>query len=252
MAAGVLAPEDTNLYMMSDADLDPEDAGKFYKQYRERLIEKGKGEAEQEKIRMLNEKMETPFLYASGFSSESFDYLALYILLLLLAFVIIISPIFSAEYQTGADSILRCTKNGRIQLAGVKIIVSVLLFAVTFIIGTGSFLLVTNLTFGAEGLKTSVQMLNAVFVIPGLTIGEAQVIASAGGFLSIFAMVSCTLYLSARCKNVQDSLKISIVISLSNDSLYDIFGKSGECRPVYSAIRRYWTDEFVLIRTAGK
>ena len=161
-----------------------------------------------------------PFTYNSGFSMTSLEYLSLYILLMLLVFIVIISPIFSAEYQTGADSILRCTRYGRIHLAAAKIVTAVLIFAVTFLIGIGSFLLITNQVYGAKGLETSVQMLWDIFVIPALTVGQAQSAAVAAGFLSIFAAVCCTLFLSARCRNVQDTLKIALLIVLLPVILY--------------------------------
>lgn len=226
MVSSVLTPDGTYLGTMTDADITPEDASYFYQQYREKMEAKGKDGAEQEKIRALNEDVETPFVYHSGFSSESFDYLALYMLLMLLVYVIITSPIFSAEYQTGADSILRCTRYGRVKLAVAKIVAAVVIFVVTFVIGTGIFLLMTNLIFGAEGLQTSVQMLNWVFVIPALTVGQTQTIMVIGGFLSLFATVSFTLFLSAKCRNVQDSLKIGLLMGLLPTIIYMISSKN--------------------------
>ncbi len=219
-AAHVLAREEVSVYTMTDADIAPDDAPKFYEQYQERMAFKGKNEAEQEKIRELNGGVKMPFTYNAGFSMTSLEYLSLYILLMLLVFIVIISPIFSAEYQTGADSILRCTRYGRIHLAAAKIVTAVLIFAVTFLIGIGSFLLITNQVYGAEGLETSVQMLWDIFVIPALTVGQAQSAAVAAGFLSIFAAVCCTLFLSARCRNVQDTLKIALLIVLLPVILY--------------------------------
>lgn len=220
MAAKVLTPDDVYLYTMTDADIFPEDASRFYEEYQRKMVEKGKDREEQEKIGKLSEKVSMPFTYVPGFSPESFDYLILYILIMMLVLVVLISPVFAAEYQTGADSILRCTKNGRMQLAITKIFVSVLIFAITFAIGTGAFLLITDLVFGMEGLETTVQMLNSVFVIPALTVGQTQGVTAAGGFLSLLATVSFTLYLSARCKNVQDALKIGILASLLPTILY--------------------------------
>lgn len=221
-AADVLASEGDSVYTMTDADISPEDAPRFYEQYQERLVFKGKGEAEQEKIREQNQSIKTPFTYASGFSMTSLEYMVIYILLMLLIFIVIIAPIFSSEYQTGADSILRCTRYGRVHLAVAKIVTAVLVFAVTFLIGTGVFLLVTNLVYGTEGLKTSVQMMWEIFVLPALTVGQTQIVLAAEGFLAIFAMVSCTLFLSARCKNVQDTLKIALLLGLLPMILYMI------------------------------
>ena len=144
-AADVLTSEDVSIYTMTDADITPDDAPKFYERYQDRMASKGKGEAEQEKIRELNQDVEMPFTYASGFSMTSLEYLSLYILLMLLSFIVIISPIFSAEYQTGADSILRCTRYGRIHLAVAKIVTAILIFAVRQIQDMqGGFLTVKN------------------------------------------------------------------------------------------------------------
>lgn len=214
MAARVLAPEGVSLYAMTDEDLSPEDASRFYEQYREKLAMKGKTDGEQQKIRELSQDIKMPFTYVSGCEFASFEYLTLYALLMMLTFVVIISPVFSAEYQTGADSILRCTKYGRAHLAIAKIVTAVLVYAAVFMAGTGVFLLITNLTFGVEGLGTSVQIMWGLFNIPAFTAGQTQAAVTAGYFLTILAVVSCTLFLSARCKNVQDSLKIGILIGL--------------------------------------
>ena len=133
---------------------------------------------------------------------------------LMLVFVVIISPIFSAEYQTGADSILRCTRHGRVRLAIAKIVTAILIFVLTFLIGTGIYILITDLTFGSEELQTSIQMVWPALMIPGFTAGQTQAAVAAGLFLSMAATVSITLFLSAKCRNVQDSLKIALLLGL--------------------------------------
>jgi len=214
LVGNTLAPEDKNLYSMTDADVAPEDAPRIYEQYLERLVLKGKNEAEQEKIRELSKDIRTPFIYKTGYEISSYEYLTLYVLLMMLVFVVIISPIFSAEYQTGADSILRCTRHGRAHLAVAKIVTAVLIFVLTFLTGVGVYLLITDLVFGVEGLKMSVQMVWSSLMIPGFTAGQTQAAVAAGLFLTLSATVSCTLFLSAKCRNVQDSLKISLLLGL--------------------------------------
>ncbi len=188
LAAAVLTPEGVGLYTMTDADLALKDASRFYEQYRERLAWQGKTDAEQEKIREMSKDIKMPFTYISGYEISSFEYLTLYALLMMMAFVVIISPVFSAEYQTGADSILRCTKFGRLNLAAAKIVTSLMVFAVTFFIGMGVFLGITDLVFGVEGLKASIQTVWGVFEIPAFTAGQTQAAVAAGQFLSILAM----------------------------------------------------------------
>ena len=214
MAASVLLPDGINLYSMTDEELSPEDAPRLYDEYRKRLAMMGNSDAEQEKIQELSKDIKMPFVYISGYDITSFEYLTIYILLIMLVFMVIISPIFSAEYQTGADSILRCAKYGRVHLAAAKIVTALAVFTVTFLIGMAVFLLITDVTFGIEGLKASVQMLYTVLVIPALTIGQTQAVVTAGMFLSLLATVCCTLFLSARCKNIQDSLKIAVLLGL--------------------------------------
>lgn len=214
LVAAVLAPEGVGLYTMTDADIAPEDGGRFYEQYVERLVLEGKTDAEQEKIREMSKDIKMPFTYISGYDIPSFEYLTLYALLMMLVFTVIISPIFSAEYQTGADSILRCTRLGRGHLAVAKIVTAVLIYFVTFLVGMGVFLAITDLTFGIEGLEASMQTVWGVFEIFAFTAGQTQAAVVAGQFLSILAMVSFTLFLSAQCKNVQDSLKIAMLVGL--------------------------------------
>ena len=211
LVGNTLSPQGVTLYSMTDADIAPEDASKLYEQYRERLILEGKSEDEQEKIKELSKDIRMPFTYISGYEISSYDYMTLYILLMMLVFVVIISPIFSAEYQTGADSILRCTRHGRVRLAIAKIVTAILIFVLTFLIGTGIYILITDLTFGIEELQTSIQMVWPALMIPGFTAGQTQ---AAGLFLSMAATVSITLFLSAKCRNVQDSLKIALLLGL--------------------------------------
>ena len=56
--------------------------------------------------------VEQPFYLYSGMSRDAFDYTTLYILVLSIICIAIAAPIFANEYQTGSDSILRCTKYG--------------------------------------------------------------------------------------------------------------------------------------------
>lgn len=192
----------------------PEDAEVFYETYQEKLEAFGSNDVVRKQITELNEKVEIPFSYYLGYSSESMDYLTLYLMMIMLAFAIITAPLFSAEYQTGADSILRCTKHGRMRLAVTKIAVAVLLFLVTFAAGIAVFLLVTNLAFGMDGLKTSVQLLNYIYVIPALTVEQTQAITVLAGMITVFAALSCTLFLSARCRNVQTSMMMAFLLCI--------------------------------------
>lgn len=221
-AVRVLADPRLFVDTMTDADISPQDAAGFYEKYRVRMEQMGKDAGEQEEIRKLSADIQTPFDYVPGFSSESYDYLVLYLFLLMFIFAVIAAPVFCAEYQTGADSILRCARHGRMRLAVTKIGATLIIFLATFGAGTAIFLLITNQAFGWEGLQTSLQMLRSPFVIPQMTLGEAWVAVVLAGLCSLLATICAALYLSSRCRNVQAAIIGSIVLCLLPTIIYMI------------------------------
>ena len=108
-AARVLADSQVYVDTMTDADISPEDVAGFYEKYRERLKQMGKDEKEQVEIERLSADIETPFTYVPGFSSESYDYLVLYLFLLMFIFAVIAAPVFCADHFSGD---VRCGNRG--------------------------------------------------------------------------------------------------------------------------------------------
>ena len=142
------------------------------------------------------------------------EYIEFYILFLAILCVAIAAPTFAGEYQTGGDSILRTTKHGRTRLAVTKILAAFTLFIVTFLVGITVHILILNVAFGMDCLKTSFQMLYSIINLPNINLGQLQIILAAAGLLSVLATVSCTLFLSAKCKDTLTVLLISIVVLL--------------------------------------
>ena len=128
--------------------------------------------------------------------------------------VAIAAPTFAGEYQTGGDSILRTTKYGHKQLAITKILAAFTLFVVTFLVGITVHILILDAAFGTDCLKTSFQMRYSIINLPNINLGQLQIILAAAGLLSVLATVSCTLFLSAKCKDTLTVLLISIVVLL--------------------------------------
>lgn len=153
-----------------------------------------------------------PFYLYPGMSRDAFDYTTLYILVLSILCVAIAAPVFANEYQTGSDSILRCTKYGRIKLAVTRILAACCIFIVVFVLGMSLHLSILNLAFGTGCLKTSFQMLFSVINLPDINLGQLQIILVLAGLLSVLATISCTLFLSARCRDSLTVLLISIVV----------------------------------------
>lgn len=175
-------------------------------------MEQEKHPAAQENASELYAEVDTPFMLYAGLSRDTFDYIELYIMLLTILCIAMTAPLFSGEYQTGADSILRCTKFGRTKLAGIKITASISIFAIIYVLCIGIQLLIINFAFGFDCLKTSIQMLYSVINIPNLNMGQTEMLLAIGGLLSVLACISCTMFISANCKDSLTSMLISIVI----------------------------------------
>lgn len=168
--------------------------------------------------------VEQPFYLYSGMSRDAFDYTTLYILILSIICIAIAAPIFANEYQTGSDSILRCTKYGRMKLAVMRILVACCIFTVIFILGMSLHLLILDLAFGTNCLNTSFQMLFSIINLPNMNLGQLQIVLVFEGLLSVLAIISFTLFLSARCKDSLPVLLISIVVLLLPIFAYSAFG----------------------------
>lgn len=81
-----------------------------------------------------------------------------------------------------------------------------------------------NEPFGTDCLKTSFQMLFSVINLPNINLGQLQIILMVAGLLSVLATVSCTLFLSAKCRDSLTVLLISIVVLFLPIFAYSAFG----------------------------
>lgn len=211
-------------------DIDPNDIdGAYYEKCAEHLQdvmrnEQRENETAQQKALEKYSELDTPFYLHSGISKDAFDYIEFYILFLAILCVAIAAPTFAGEYQTGGDSILRTTKYGRKQLAITKILAAFTLFVVTFLVGITVQILILNAAFGTDCLKTSFQMRYSIINLPNINLGQLQIILAAAGLLSVLATVSCTLFLSAKCKDTLIVLLISIVVLLMPLFVYVAMG----------------------------
>lgn len=169
-------------------------------------------------------ELEKPFQLYYGISRDAFDYVELYIFILSILSIAIAAPVFAGEYQTGSDNILRCTKYGRAKLAITKIFASGSIFAVAYVFGIMLHLLISDLAFGTDCLKSSFQMLFSIINLPNINLGQLQIILALVGLLSVLACVCCTLFLSAKCKDALTVLLISIAVVLIPTFAYTALG----------------------------
>ena len=201
----VLVPDGKNLYNMETFDVKEEDAATIYEKYREEIQGLSQNPELVKEMQKISGSVKTPFTYESGMTLETVDYYTIYLFLVMFAFIVIASPVYAAEYQTGADDVIRCTKNGRVRIAVTKILVTFTLAVATFVASSLTFVAVLYILYGGSGFGTSIQM-GYVFYLPALTIGSMLKLQIAGGVLFTLATVSFVLFLSSKCKNVQTAL----------------------------------------------
>jgi len=222
-------------------DISPDELDRFYEQTVQHLkdvmqLEQKEHSTAREHALLHYEKVQTPFQLYAGYSRDAFDYVELFIFTVVILCTAIAAPTFSDEYQTGSDSILRCTKHGRSRLPITKVAVALTIFVIAFAVCIFLHLFISNLTFGPECMQTSMQMLFSVINLPALNLGQLQVVLAVGGLLSLLATISFTLFLSAKCK---DSLTVILIAFVS--CLLPIFA--------YAALGANWISS--ILPSAG-
>lgn len=200
-------------------ELDPAQMDYFYETCALRLSSLMKQEqkqhpAAQKTAAALYEKVTTPYLFFPGYSTDAMDYQILLAFLVLLFVTMIAAPAFTSDYQTHADDILRCTKNGMAKLAIAKLLSALLIGGAAFWLCALCYLVTSDSLFGWETTKTSVQMLYSVIGLLSMNLGQLQLFVAFSGLLSILAAVSFTLFLSARCKTIVTSVSASLAFCI--------------------------------------
>lgn len=188
-------------YMKDDKavdSLEPEQAEYFnsaLKDFARTMVmrEEGLSAAEREKNLELIEQLETPLYsdYYGGYeayvrSSKSLAITALFLILLLL------SPVFSNEYEEKTDQIILCTRNGKGSLCRAKLFVSIIISVLSAALVMGLSWLAFLLLYGFEGGKVNIQVVN-----PGCTYPINLLEACLIHFVSV--IFACALFGALIC-----------------------------------------------------
>lgn len=200
-------------------EIDPEEVDQFYEKCVERngtlmKQEQKDHEAAQKKAAAMYAAVKKPFQFFPGYGSDPMDYEIFLAFLILLFSVVIAAPVFTSDYQTGADDILRCTKYGNAKFALTKVVSALLICGVTYALCGCIYLLVSNSLFGRECTETSMQMIFSAMNLPDMSIGQLQWFIALAEFLCILAAVSLTLFLSSKFKNMVVSLSVSLLFGI--------------------------------------
>ncbi len=197
-------------------DIDPEKIEDFYGACEARLdslmkLEQRDHPRAQEAAKRLYSRVETPYQLYPGYNTDAMDYQLLLSFLIVLFCTVIAAPIFTSDYQTGADDIYRCTKYGRVKFAITKLLSALLICGTAFSLCAVVFLLVSNSLYGWECTKTSIQMLYSIVNLPNLNLGQLQWVCAGAYCLCLLATLSFTLFPSSRLRNVVASLAVALV-----------------------------------------
>lgn len=206
-------------------DIDPEKVSNYYGICGERIVSLMKQEQKNhpaaQKIGIdLYSQVKKPYLFFPGYSTDAMDYQILLAFLVMLFCTLITAPVFTSDYQTGADDIFRCTKFGKTRFAIIKILAASLICAATYCLCIVIYILVSDSLWGWECTKTSMQMLYSILNLPDMDIGQLQIFFALSGLLSILAVISVTLFLSSKFKNVAACMATALLLCLLPIVLY--------------------------------
>lgn len=152
------------------------------------------------------------YTYGIG-STNTFDHLGMCTFLVTLICCMITAPIFSSDYASGADDILRCTKRGRKRLAITKLSSAVIISLGVFILCIGAFLIVVYLAFGFND-NTSAELLGILWNPDSLTAMGVLGTILLSSLITFLAMSCFTLFLSSCFKSPILVLAVAIAVAL--------------------------------------
>ena len=178
----------------------------------------------EDKALELYSKVEKPFYYYYGYTRDAFDYMEICILFIAFAVIICGATVFSYNYETNADYIIRTTKNGRNKFAISVMLANLTVTAILYIVCISIHLIISDTMFGMDTLKTSVQSLYDAISLPNLNLFELQLVLAACGLITIISVSLCTYFVSALCKRSVTALAISIIVLLVPIIAYNIVG----------------------------
>lgn len=207
------------------AEIDPEQVDRYYELCEERIVSLMKMEqknhpAAQESAAAMYGEVEKPYLFFPGYSTDAMDYQILLGFLVLLFCTVIAAPVFTSDYQTGADDILRCTKYGKAKFAATKIASAFLICGISFSVCAVIYILVSDCLWGWECTRTSIQMLYSIVNLPNMDIGQLQCTLAVSGLLCLLASVSFTLFLSSKFTGTVTSLSTALLFCVLPVILY--------------------------------
>ena len=127
-------------------EIDTEEIDKYYDVCEDRIVSLMKMEqkkypaAQSRAVNMYNE-VKKLYLFFPGYNTDAMDYQILLAFLIVLFCTVIAAPVFTSDYQTGADDILRCTKYGKERFAVTKIVSALLICGIAYSVCAAAYII---------------------------------------------------------------------------------------------------------------
>lgn len=147
-----------------------------------------------------------------GYTRDAFDYVSTTILILVLLSAVMAAPVFSERYESGEDSVIRCTEFGRGKLVRTTLMAVLTVTSIMYLLGIGAHLLVSDMIFGMDTLKESVQVLYTVYSLPALNLLGLQVVLALTGWICCIAITVMAICASSIMQETSTAMVVSIIM----------------------------------------
>lgn len=173
-------------------------------------------QAEKDTITRLDAKVSTPvtYDYSDGWKTLLIRDFQTVFLLITLVVCIIISPIFSYEYQTGTDAIVLSSKYGRRETVWAKIIAGFTITSIIYFIAVLVSLLSVLTVFGIQGWNCDFQIISTISYY-GLKIWQVALAGIGINYVVILSVMAFTMLLSAVCQTPFAAILISTLCTIT-------------------------------------
>lgn len=161
----------------------------------------------------MQASVETPYEYGWVGGWENIIDCFGFLVFAILAVCITLSPVFSFEYQSGADAVVLSTRYGRSRLIAAKIVASLVYATAVFAICTAVVVGFSLAFFGAEGFAAPIQNIGLASPYP-LSSGQAALVAIALMYLVCIGFACLTLAISSRVASPLTVFVIDVVLVL--------------------------------------
>lgn len=164
------------------------------------------------KARSIYDDTARSLTISHGYTRDAFDYVSIAILILVLLSAVMVAPVFSERYESGEDSVIRCTEFGRGKLVRTTLMAVLTVTSIMYLLGIGVHLLVSDMIFGVDTLKESVQVLYTVYSLPSLNLLGLQIVLALTGWVCCIAITVMATCISAIVRETSTAMVVSIIM----------------------------------------